>query len=269
MWVACAQMRSTTDVAHNLDQIARQVRRAAGIGAVLVATPENSTFLGPSTAKLAIAEPLDGPTHRALGDIARTEHIWLLVGSVAELGPTDRCYNTSLLFDDQGELRAFYRKIHLFDVNIPNGPSFQESSFVAPGSDLVVADSPAGRLGLSVCFDVRFPGMYRSLVQRGATVLTVPSAFTVPTGKDHWHLLLRARAVETQSYVLAPAQDGRHDTQGNRHSYGHSLIVDPWGTVLADAGEGNPEGLAVADIDLGLVERVRANMPLRSPLSEG
>lgn len=278
MLVACAQMRSTTDVAANLDQVVQQVRRASALGATLVATPENTTFLGPASQKLRIAEPVNGPTHTALANLAREEKIWLLVGSVAELVDTDstgkgrdRCYNTSLLYDPGGVLRAAYRKIHLFDVDIPGGPCFRESAFVVPGSDLVTAETPLGTLGLSICFDVRFPAQYAQLVERGATVLSVPSAFTVPTGKDHWHLLLRARAVESQAYVLAPAQDGPHDQAGPggqalRQSYGHSLIVDPWGCVLADAGEGNPEGLALAELDPGLVARVRAGMPLRSPL---
>lgn len=283
MLVACAQMRSTTDVHANLDQVVQQVRRASSLGVTLVATPENTTFLGPASQKLRIAEPLDGPTHRALAVLAREERIWLLVGSVAELytapdggpspglGARDRCYNTSLLFDPDGVLRASYRKIHLFDVDIPGGPMFRESAFVVPGADLVTAETPLGTLGLSICFDVRFPQLYAGLVKRGATVLSVPSAFTVPTGKDHWHLLLRARAVESQAYVLAPAQDGRHDNAGPggqalRQSYGHSLIVDPWGCVLADAGEGNPEGLALAEIDPALVRRVRDGMPLHSPL---
>ena len=267
MRVACAQMRSTANVEQNLAQVALQVRRAAAEGATLVATPENTTFLGPSSLKLKIAEPVDGPTHRALGEIARSERVWLLVGSVAErCEQPDRCYNTSLLYDNDGQLRAVYRKIHLFDVDIPGGPCFQESAFVEPGSTPMVAESPVGLLGLSICFDLRFPALYQNLVAAGATVLTVPSAFTVPTGEAHWHLLLRARAVESQAFVLAPAQEGRHDEAGIRTSYGHSLIVDPWGRVLADAGRDNPDGLAIADLDVSLVAQVRAGMPLRSPL---
>ncbi len=265
MRVACVQLCSTADVAKNLEQVSREVHRAAALGATFVATPENTTFLGPSALKLKLAEPLDGPTHRALAGIARSAKVWLLIGSVAETGPGDgRCYNTSLLFDDTGLLRASYRKIHLFDVDIPGGPSFRESAFIAPGGSLAVAETPMGNLGLSICFDLRFPAMYRELVQRGATVLAVPSAFTVPTGKEHWHLLLRARAVECQAFVLAPAQVGKHDDEGIRESYGHSLIVDPWGTVLADAGV-DPDGIAVADLDLSQVQRVRAGMPLTSP----
>lgn len=270
MRVACAQLRSTTDVARNLDAVARQVRRAAAEGAQLVATPENTTFLGPSAEKLRIAEPLDGPTHRALGDIARTERVWLLAGSVAERGPTpERAYNTSVLFDADGRIAAVYRKIHLFDVCIPDGPSFQESAFVERGGALTAADTPVGRLGLSICFDLRFPTVYQRLVGLGATVLTVPSAFTVPTGLAHWHTLLRARAIECQAWVLAPAQEGRHDDAGARESFGHSLIVDPWGRVVADAGRDNPEGLVLADLDPGEVARVRAAIPLHSPLAGG
>ncbi len=266
MLVACAQLCSTADVARNLAAVERQVRRATALGAGLVATPENTTFLGPSATKIALAEPLNGPTNRALGDIARSARVWMLVGSVAEAGDGQRCYNTSLLFDAEGQLRASYRKIHLFDVDIPGGPSFAESSMVIPGDSLVTADSPLGRIGLSICFDLRFPEHYAGLVARGATVLTVPSAFTVPTGKDHWHVLLRARAIESQAYVLAPAQDGQHDDSPNpRRSYGHSLIVDPWGRVLADAGEGDPDGLALADIDPTLVSTIRAAIPMRRP----
>lgn len=268
MRVACAQLRSTADVGRNLDAVARQVRRAAAEGAALVATPENTTFLGPSSEKLRIAEPLDGPTHRALGDIARTEGVWLLAGSVAERGPTpERCYNTSVLYDPGGAITAVYRKIHLFDVSIPDGPNFRESAFVERGGALTVAESPIGRIGLSICFDLRFPSLYQQLVGMGATVLTVPSAFTVPTGLAHWHTLLRARAIECQAWVLAPAQEGRHDDAGARESFGHSLIIDPWGRVLADAGRDNPEGLALADIDPDAVARVRASIPLCSPLA--
>jgi len=263
--VACVQLRSTADVAQNLEAVRKQVLRAAGMGATLIATPENTTFLGPAAKKLTIAEPVDGPTHRALGGIAKDAGAWLVVGSVAETAAAGQCYNTSLAFDPSGALVASYRKIHLFDVDIPGGPSFRESAFIAPGHDLVVVPTPVGALGLSICFDLRFPQVYRELVHRGADTLLVPSAFTVPTGKEHWHLLLRARAVESQSFVLAPAQVGKHDDDGIRESYGHSLIVDPWGRVLADAAL-DPEGIAIADLDPAQIVNVRASMPLHSPL---
>jgi predicted amidohydrolase len=161
------------------------------------------------------------------------------------------------LVDDQGSLRAVYRKVHLFDVNIPHGAQFRESATVAPGRDVVTHDLPWGRLGLSVCYDLRFPELYRQLATAGARLVAVPSAFTQHTGKDHWHVLLRARAIENQAFVLAPAQFGRHNDK--RTTYGHSLIVDPWGTMLCEVGD--REGVATAELDLDFLERVRREMP--------
>jgi len=173
-----------------------------------------------------------------------------------------RTWNTSLLFGPDGTLLASYRKIHLFDVDLSagGGVRFHESERTGHGSEPVVADSCIGRVGLSVCFDLRFPELYRRLADCGATVLAVPSAFTMMTGKDHWHVLLRARAIETQSWVLAPGQWGAHDDRGLRRSYGHSLIVDPWGTVVAECGDG--EGICLADIDPARVTEVRAQIPM-------
>ncbi len=254
---ACLQMCSGADVEVNIGVVETLVARAVAMGACFVATPENTTLLATPAAKLAAAETLDGPLHRRLGEIARRHGVWLLVGSVAERIDDRRCYNTSLLFDADGNLQAFYRKIHLFDVDVP-GARFQESAVVQPGGDLTVCDTPIGRLGMSVCYDVRFPELYRGLSTLGATVISVPSAFTVPTGKDHWHLLVRARAVETQSWILAPAQEGAH---GNgRHSFGHTLIVDPWGRIAAECAEA--EGVAVAEIDLDRVAAIRSGMPI-------
>lgn len=255
---ACVQMRSGPDVAHNLARVEALVGRAAAAGARLVATPENTTLLASPAEKVRLAEPLDGPTHRALGALAARHRVWLLVGSVAQRFDDERCHNTTLLFDDTGELRAFYRKIHLFDVDLADGTRFTESAHVAPGSEVVVVDSPLGRLGLSICYDLRFPEMYRRLVDGGAEVIAVPSAFTLTTGRDHWHPLLRARAIETQCFVLAPGQEGPHG--GGRHSYGHTLVVDPWGTVLAECADG--EGIALAEIDLGRVRTARAAIPV-------
>ena len=258
--VACAQLRSGPDPAANLARLEALVARAAGHGAVLVATPGNTTLLTTPAQKVAAAEPLDGPTHLALAELARRHHVWLLVGSVAERheGNDAHCYNTSLLFDDQGALVASYRKRHLFDIELPDGPSFRESAHIAAGGAIVVADTPVGRLGLSVCYDLRFPEHYAELVAAGAEILTVPSAFTVPTGHAHWHTLLRARAIETQCFVLAPAQEGPHG--GGRVSYGHSLVVDPWGVILAECGEG--EGLAFAEVERERVHALRRAMPL-------
>lgn len=258
--VAAIQMCATEDVGHNLEVVETLVARAAGYGARLAATPENTTFLGDPERKLSLAESVDGPTHRRLAKIAASNKIWLLVGSVAERCDAERCHNTSLLFDDRGDLRALYRKIHLFDVAIEGGPNFRESRRIAPGDDVVVADTPVGRLGLSICYDLRFPELYAALVQRGAEILAVPSAFTAETGKDHWHPLLRARAIETQCWVLAPAQHGHHGN--NRFSYGHSLIVDPWGVVVAD--HGNADGVALAEVDPARGAAIRRGLPVNN-----
>ncbi len=259
---ACLQLRSTADVGANLARVEALTERAARHGAKLVATPENTTFLGPAEEKLARAEPLDGPTNARLAALAKGLGIHLLVGSVAERVDAARCHNTSVLYGPDGARLASYRKLHLFDVDVPGGPRFQESAHVVPGDEVVVARTALGTIGLSICYDLRFPELYRALVERGAELLTVPSAFTLPTGKEHWHPLLRARAIETQAWVLAPAQEGPHDDRGLRHSYGHTLVVDPWGTVAAEVGEG--EGLALAEIDLTRVARARAAIPVAS-----
>ncbi|MCB9777190.1 MAG: carbon-nitrogen hydrolase family protein [Alphaproteobacteria bacterium] len=265
--VACVQLNGSSDVERNLAATERLVRRAAAAGAVLVATPEATTYLGPHARKVALAEPVDGPTHRRLGALAAELGIHLLVGSVAERHPDpavaqERAYNTSLLFDDRGTLVASYRKLHLFDVDLASagGVTFAESERTVHGDGLVVAPTPLGPLGLSICFDLRFPELYAALHARGARLLAVPSAFTERTGRDHWHVLLRARAIETQSWVLAPGQWGPHDDQGLRRSYGHSLIVDPWGTVVAECGDG--EGICLAEVDPEVVTEVRARIPM-------
>ncbi len=260
---ACVQLRSTTDTAANLDEVERQIRRAAAAGAELVATPENTAYLGPQFHKVELAEDLDGPTATRFAKLADELGIHLLIGSLAERIPDDpeRCHNTSLLFGPTGDRLAHYRKIHLFDVDIPGGLTIAESDSVAPGEALVCVETPLGRLGLSICYDLRFPELYRALVDKGADVLFVPAAFTLTTGKDHWHTLLRARAIETQCWVLAPAQWGTHDEAGKRKSYGHSLIADPWGCVVADKGHG--VGLAMAEIDLDRNAAVRQSVPVR------
>jgi len=268
--VACVQLNGSSDIERNLATTERLVRRAAACGATLVATPEATTYLGPHDKKVELAEPVDGPTHRRLGDLAGELGITLLVGSVAERcddpeiagDPAHRCYNTSLLFGPDGSLLARYRKMHLFDVDLREGGGvrFFESDRCAPGDELVVADTPVGRLGLSICYDLRFPEVFRGLRDAGATILAVPSAFTLMTGKDHWHALLRARAIENQAWVLAPGQWGPHDDEGLRRSYGHSVIIDPWGTVVAECGD--TEGLCFAELDLDRVARIRRQMPV-------
>jgi predicted amidohydrolase len=254
-------MTSTSDVATNLAQAEGWIREAAGRGAALIATPENTSYLGPHEAKARLAEPLDGGTCTRFSALARELGVHLLLGSFPETAP-DRAhsYNTSVLFGPDGARLAFYRKIHLFDVDVPGGVRFRESETVAPGDEVVVAESALGRIGLSVCYDLRFGELYRALVLRGAEILTVPSAFTATTGKAHWEPLLRARAIESQAYVLAPGQQGRHDDGGLRESHGHSMIVDPWGEVVAEVSGG--PGVAFAEIDPARVRAVRRAIPV-------
>ncbi|HEX6201726.1 MAG TPA: carbon-nitrogen hydrolase family protein [Thermoanaerobaculia bacterium] len=260
---AAVQMRSTSDAEGNWRQARGLVERAAAHGARLVATPENTNYLGPHGEKVRRAEPLDGPTVGRFRELAARRGIHLLLGSFNERADGDaaRCHNTSVLIAPDGALLATYRKIHLFDVAVPGGVTFRESETVVPGEAPVVADTPLGRLGLSICYDLRFGELYRRLAADGATILTVPSAFTLATGKDHWHPLLRARAIETQCWLIAPAQVGAHDDEGLKESYGHAAIVDPWGVVAADAGAAGP-GLALAEIDPGRVEAVRRAIPV-------
>lgn len=259
---AAVQLTSTSDAAANLEAAEALIRRAAAYGARFVATPENTNFLGPHADKVRLAESLDGPTCRRFGALAAELRLTVLLGSFNERvdGEATRCANTSVLFGPDGRQVAVYRKIHLFDVDVSADVRFKESDTVVPGHAVVVGDSDVGRIGMSVCYDLRFPELYRRLVRGGATLITLPSAFTLTTGKDHWEPLIRARAIETQCWVVAPGQVGRHDDGGLRQSWGHSMIVDPWGCVVGQAPEG--PGLALAEIDLSAVDRVRRGMPL-------
>jgi predicted amidohydrolase len=268
---AAVQMTSTSDVAGNFAQVEALVARAAAAGASFVATPEATDYLGPHDRKVALAEPVGGPSSQRYAELAARHGMWLLIGSVAERGDDRRCYNTSLLFGPDGALVATYRKLHLFDVDVPGGVRFQESATTLPGDAVVTAATPLGTLGLSICYDLRFPELYRALRDGGADILCVPSAFTARTGKAHWLPLLQARAIETQCFVVAPGQVGEHDDGGLRASHGHTVIVDPWGEVAAMVGDG--PGLALAEIDLGRLARIRAGIPVahnrRLPLDEG
>jgi predicted amidohydrolase len=263
---AVIQMTSTDQVEHNLACMERLVRAAAEDGASLVVVPECFAYLGSDAAgatspgKAAVAEPLPagGPILARCASLARELAVELVLGGFWERGEDPaKVKNACVHLDARGVVCGIYRKIHLFDVDLPDGTRLEESASVERGEDLVVTDSAIGRLGLSVCYDVRFPELYRGLVDRGATALAVPAAFTLTTGKEHWHVLLRARAIESQAYVLAAAQTGKHS--GSRQSYGHALIVDPWGTVIAECGEG--EGYACAWIDEAVVGRIRASLP--------
>ena len=259
--VAVIQMTSTPEVEQNMAAAERLVRRAADAGAQLAVLPEAFAYLGPEAGQRAVAEPLPGggPLLARCQAWARSGGIELVLGGFWEASPRDeRVFNTSVHLGRDGAIKALYRKIHLFDVDLADGTSLRESDKVAPGEEVVVSDAPFGTLGLSICYDVRFPELYRKLVERGAVALSVPAAFTLHTGKDHWHVLLQARAIESQAYVLAAAQAGNHF--GKRISYGHALIVDPWGCVVSQcSGEG--EGIATAAVDTDLIGRIRTQLP--------
>jgi predicted amidohydrolase len=262
--IAAVQINGSSDVECNLATIERLVTEAAKCGARFIATPEASTYLGPHDKKIHLAEARDGPTHTRLAKLAAALNITLLVGSVAERCDDKRAYNTALLFGPDGALIAHYRKMHLFDVDMAasGGVSFKESNTTARGDTVVVANTEVGRIGLSICFDLRFPEVYRAMCDRGATLLAVPSAFTLMTGKDHWHVLLRARAIENQAWVIAPAQWGPHDDKGLRRSYGHSVIIDPWGTIVAECGDG--EGFCLAPMPAARVKSIREQIPMNA-----
>jgi deaminated glutathione amidase len=259
--LAAVQLNCQQDVAQNLDQSRAMVRAAAERGARLVVLPENFAYLGSEPGKREHAERLgdvSAPIQGALSAMAREHALVLIGGGFPERSADpERPYNTSVAFGPDGLLLGSYRKIHLFDVELPDGTALSESVATAAGSDPVVIDALGFKVGLSICYDLRFPELYRQLVDRGANLITVPSAFTLQTGKDHWHVLLRARAIESQSWLVAAAQWGRHPK--NRASYGHALICDPWGTIVAECSDG--VGVAVADIDAAFAERVRRSLP--------
>jgi len=256
---ACVQLRSSDDVAENIRETVTLVREAAARGASFVATPENTTLMAPDGgAKLARSfDEAGDPALPVFAALAKELKIWLLIGSLAIKVSDNKTANRSFLLAPDGSIRARYSKIHLFDVELASGEVYRESNTVAGGGEAVMADTDWGRIGLTVCYDVRFPQLYRKLAQEGAFLFTVPSAFTVPTGVAHWHVLLRARAIENGAFVLAPAQGGLH--ANGRKTYGHSLIVSPWGEVLAEAG-GDP-GVIVADIDPELSKQAREKVP--------
>ncbi|PRW59651.1 nitrilase 2 isoform A [Chlorella sorokiniana] len=262
--VAVAQMTSGSSTDANFLTVSRLAQDAVAQGCKMLFLPENVSFLGTSfTESLAIAEPLDGPLMQRYRQLAASLGLWLSLGGFQEKGPdSEHLYNCHVIIDDRGSIVASYRKIHLFNVDVPGGPVLMESRFTAAGDRLAACDSPAGRLGLSVCYDLRFPELYQRLAwDMGAQVLLVPSAFTVATGKAHWEVLLRARAIETQCYVIAAAQAGRHNEK--RESYGHSLIIDPWGAVVGRLEDPLATGIAVADIDLRQLAGIRERMPVQ------
>lgn len=256
---ACVQLRSTDDVAENIRDTVRWVREAAARGATFIATPENTTLMAPDGgAKLAHSfDEAHDPALPVFSALARELKVWILIGSVAIKVSDTKTANRSFLFAPDGSIAARYSKIHLFDVQLASGETYRESNTVAGGDTAVVTDTTMGKVGLSICYDLRFPQLYRKLAQKGAFLFTVPSAFTVPTGSAHWHVLLRARAIENGAFVIAPAQGGTH--ANGRKTYGHSLIVSPWGEILAEAG--TEPGVIIADIDPALAVDARAKVP--------
>ena len=259
--MAAIQMASGPNVQANLDQARALVQKAVDAGAELIALPENFGLIGESERiKLEHAErDGEGPMQAFLAETAARHGIWLVGGTVpiaTEGG--DRVRQALNIYAADGMRVARYDKIHLFDVTLDGGETYRESSTIEPGEEVVTVDSPFGCLGLSICYDLRFPELYRQLVDRGATVLLVPSAFTRVTGRAHWEPLLRARAIENLTYVLAPAQGGYHTNK--RETWGHAMIVDPWGTVLAEQQNGN--GVVVADLDAERLAKTRGNFPV-------
>jgi predicted amidohydrolase len=253
MKVAVCQVNSRHDRAANLVAAQQLLERAAAAGADLAVLPEYVDYLGP-TAGEPKPEPIDGEFATFFAGLAQRLGLWVLAGSFHEAGPDDaHTYNTSLVFDPSGSLAATYRKIHLFDIDIPGRVSYQESRTVAPGADVVTVDICGITVGLTICYDLRFPELYRRLAVAGAQVLVVPAAFTTHTGRDHWEVLLRARAIESQCYVVAAGQSGDHEP--GRSCFGRSMVIDPWGTVLAQVPDG--PGLAVAELDFDRLIRIR------------
>jgi predicted amidohydrolase len=256
---ALIQLRSGTDMARNVVDASALIREAAGQGASFVSTPEMTNILEPDRPRLrSLAKPeAEDASVAAFSMLAQELGLWLNIGSLALGGPGEKLVNRSLLFAPDGAIAARYDKIHLFDVDLPTGESLRESHAYDGGAEAVLVETPLGPIGLTICYDMRFPHLYRALAKAGAKLFTVPSAFTVPTGQAHWHVLLRARAIETGSFVLAAAQGGRHES--GRETYGHSLIVSPWGEVVAEAG--TEPGIVIADIDLAQADLARARIP--------
>ena len=261
MRVAAIQMNSGSDVASNLELAGELLASAADQDCVLAVLPENFALMpqrGRDKARHA-EHPGEGPIQSFLADTAATHGMWIIGGSIPLVSPEEqRVFGASIAIDDHGGTQAIYRKIHLFDVDLPDREeSYRESHSMYPGDEPVTVDTPIGVIGITICYDLRFPELYRSLVDDGASVFTVPAAFTAVTGRAHWHTLLRARAIENLSYVIAPGQYGTHPD--NRATFGHSLIVDPWGRILAEQAEGSCA--VVAEIDPEEPGKLRASFP--------
>jgi predicted amidohydrolase len=261
MRIALYQARTGIDPERNAADLVQAVREAASGGASMLFTPEMSGLLDKDRERAAanLRDEANDPVLAAVRSAAADQGMWVHLGSLALAGERGdgRLVNRGFVIDPEGAVRARYDKMHLFDVDLPTGESWRESASYAPGEGPVAAETPLGRVGLTICYDMRFPDLYRALTGAGATILSVPAAFTVPTGQAHWHVLLRARAIEAGVFVVASAQCGRHED--GRETYGHSLVVGPWGEVLLDMGE--EPGLGFAEIDLAEVDRVRSRLP--------
>jgi predicted amidohydrolase len=257
---ACVQMRAEVDVKSSVEQAVALVREAARSGARYVQTPEMTNILQPDRGRFfeAIRTEAEDPSIPLFQSEAMALGIWLHVGSLAIRIGERRAANRGYVISPDGEVVAAYDKIHMFDVDLPNGQTYRESAAYAPGETAVLCDLPWARLGVTICYDLRFPHLYRALAERGAGIFAIPASFTVPTGQAHWHVLMRARAIENGAFVIAAAQGGRHAC--GRETYGHSLIVDPWGTILAEADHDEP-GVILAEIDPARVDETRARVP--------
>lgn len=260
MKVAVLQMTSGPDMEENFEQVSRLAREAAGKGATFIATPEvTDQVIAKRAEKIAQHfTPEDHPGMTYFAELAKELGVWLLIGSMCMRVSEDKLANRSVLFTPQGNVKATYDKIHLFDVDLPNGETYRESDSFQAGTESVLTEVGGHKLGMTICYDMRFPHIYRDLGKAGADIITVPAAFTVPTGEAHWHSLLRARAIETGAFVIAPAQVGDH--AGIRKTYGHSLIIDPWGIILAEAEQDRP-CMIMADLDFALVDKARRAVP--------
>ncbi|MGD2173235.1 MAG: carbon-nitrogen hydrolase family protein [Gammaproteobacteria bacterium] len=256
---ACIQNTATRDIEANVEWVCNAIDEAVAGSARFVALPETVGLIEPVNEQIPAAtySESDDPGLAAFRARARDHGVTILVGSQL-IRDGERIVNRSFLLDEQGEIRARYDKLHMFDIELKNGEAYRESDAIAPGDRAVVVETPLGKLGLSVCYDLRFGALYRALAHAGAEIITIPAAFTQTTGKAHWHTLVRARAIETGAFVIAPNQCGHHADK--RYSYGHSLIVDPWGEILADGGA--EPGVIFADIDLERVDKARRRIPV-------
>jgi predicted amidohydrolase len=258
--VALIQTRTPATQAASLAQVEPLIRHAAEAGAQLIVTPEGSNFLQRDRPKmLETLKPIEeDPFVHGVRMLARELKVWVLIGSALVARGSDKAANRAVLIADSGEIVTTYDKLHMFDVDLPNGDKYRESSLYEPGTEARIVQTPWGKLGITICYDMRFPQLYRALAKAGADIIAVPAAFTRPTGEAHWEVLLRARAIENGVFILAAAQGGTHED--GRSTWGHSLVADPWGRVLADAGDDRP-GVVLADLNLQDVETTRQAIP--------